>query len=167
VRAHDLLGPGAASYYTLTVQPSILSGQEATFFPADLDAPHSWTYTVDTARTAVAAGEHGASWGRAWHVPSTALSVRQLTDLIARAAGTAPAALAAMTRDQLAALAAADSVLAEVVEMLYIIERPAILDSAETSRLLGVEATPIEKVIAEIVETGGAVATPTTAANGR
>jgi len=46
--------------------------------------------------------------------------------------------------------------------MLYMIEQPAILDSAGTRRLLGVEATPIEKVIAEIVETGGAVATPTT-----
>jgi nucleoside-diphosphate-sugar epimerase len=156
VRAHDFLGPGAVSYYTFTVQPAILAGEKATFFPADLDAPHSWTYTVDTARTAVAAGEHEGSWGRAWHVPSAAdISIRQLTKLIADAAGTAPAALATMTKGELAALAASDSIVAEVVEMLYMIERPAVLDSGETRRLLGVEATPIEEVVAEIVENGG------------
>jgi nucleoside-diphosphate-sugar epimerase len=156
VRAHDFLGPGAVSYYTFTVQPAVLAGDKATFFPADLDAPHSWTYTVDTARTAVAAGEHAESWGRAWHVPSTAdISVRQLTQLIADAAGTAPAALTTMTMDELAALAASNSIVAEVVEMLYMIERPAVLDSAETRRLLGVQATPIEEVVAGIVANGG------------
>ncbi|MFT4083219.1 MAG: NAD-dependent epimerase/dehydratase family protein [Nocardioides sp.] len=154
VRAHDYIGPGAMSYYTLTVQPTILSGEPAVFFPADLDARHSWTYTVDTARTAVAAGDNDQSWGRAWHVPSTAdISVRQLTDLLAQATGT-PARLTAMTRDDLATLASSDTIIAEVQEMLYMLERPAILDSTETRRLLGVQPTPIEKVIAEIITTG-------------
>ena len=156
VRAHDFLGPGAASYYTLTIQPAVLAGEKATFFPADLDAPHSWTYTVDTARTAIAAGEHEQSWGRAWHVPSTAnISVRQLTQLIAEAAGKAPAGLTAMTRGDLAALAATDTIVAEVTEMLYMIERPAVLDSRQTRRLLGIQATPVGEVVAEIVKTGG------------
>ncbi|HEX3712153.1 MAG TPA: NAD-dependent epimerase/dehydratase family protein [Trebonia sp.] len=159
VRAHDFLGPGALSYYTMTVQPAVLAGQNATYFPADLDAPHSWTYTVDAARTAIAAGENVQSWGRAWHVPSTAdLSVRQLTQLIAEAAGTAPAGLAAMTRETLAALTASDTMVAEVTEMLYMTERPAILDSRETRRLLGIQATPVGVVIAEIVKAGGAPA---------
>lgn len=158
VRAHDFLGPGAVSYFTLTVQPAILAGKEATFFPADLDAPHSWTYTVDTARTVVVAGEHPESWGRAWHVPSTAdLSVGELTGLLAEAAGTAPAALTTMTMDELAALAASESIVAEVTEMLYMIKQPAVLDSAKTRQLLGVEATPIEDVVAEIAKTGGAL----------
>lgn len=157
VRAHDFLGPGAVSYYSLTVQPAVLAGADATFFPADLDAPHSWTYTVDTARTAVAAGESEASWGRAWHVPSTAdVSLRRLTGILAGAAGTEPA-LVAMTREQFAALAQADPVVAEVAEMLYMVERPAVLDSAETRRLLGVAATPLADVVAEIVaQRGGA-----------
>lgn len=159
VRAHDFLGPGAISYFTVTVQPSILAGDKATFFPADLDAPHSWTYTLDTAKTAVAAGENQASWGRVWHVPSTAdLSVRQLTQLIAEAAGTSPAYLETMTHEQLTAQATADSTVAEVVEMLYMVQQPAILDSAETRRLLGVAATPISEVVSEIVQTGGLLA---------
>jgi nucleoside-diphosphate-sugar epimerase len=156
VRAHDFLGPGAVSFYTLTVLPAVLAGKKATFFPADLDAPHSWTYTVDTARTAVAAGECEESWGRAWHVPSTQLSVRQLTHLIADAAGTSPTALTTMTRDEFAALAAADSITAEVEEMLYMTQRPAILDSGQTRRLLGVQPTPIGEIISEIVANRGA-----------
>ncbi|SEG81848.1 Nucleoside-diphosphate-sugar epimerase [Actinacidiphila yanglinensis] len=157
VRAHDFLGPGAVSYYSLTVQPAVLAGADATFFPADLDAPHSWTYTVDTARTAVAAGESEASWGRAWHVPSTAdVSLRRLTGILAEAAGTGPA-LVAMTQERFAALAQADPVVAEVAEMLYMVERPAVLDSAETRGLLGVAATPLADVVAEIVaHRGGA-----------
>jgi nucleoside-diphosphate-sugar epimerase len=157
VRAHDFLGPGAVSYYTLTVQPAVLAGQPAAFFPADLDAPHSWTYTVDAARTLVAASLEESSWGRAWHVPSVAeLSVRALTERLADAAGTAPATLTAMTREQLAGLAAADPMVAEVVEMLYMIEQPAILDSTRTRSVLGVEPTPFDDVVAEIGRTGGA-----------
>lgn len=155
VRAHDFLGPGAVSYYSLTVQPAVLAGQDATFFPADLDALHSWTYTVDAARTAVAAGESDASWGRIWHVPSTAdISLRRLTEILAEAAGTKPS-LTAMSHEQLAALAAADPLVAEVAEMLYMVERPAVLDSAETRTLLGVAPTPLADVVAEIVATAG------------
>jgi nucleoside-diphosphate-sugar epimerase len=156
VRAHDFLGPGAVSYYTLTIQPAVLAGEKATFFPADLDAPHSWSYTVDTARTVVAAAGCEESWGRAWHVPSTAdISVRELTRLIAEAIGKGPADLDAMTKEDLAVLAASDSMLAEVVEMLYMIQRPAVLDSGETRRVLGVQATPVDEVVAQIVKTGG------------
>lgn len=159
IRAHDFIGPGATSYFSLTVQPAVLAGQPATFFPADLDAPHSWTYTVDTARTAMAAAGHDQSWGRAWHVPSTAdISVRQLTQLLAEAAGTAPATLTAMSREDLQALATTDTVLAEIVEMLYMTERTAILDSRDTRARLDVRATPIDQVISEIIRTAGAPA---------
>jgi nucleoside-diphosphate-sugar epimerase len=86
-------------------------------------------------------------------VPSTAdISLRRLTELLAEAADTKPS-LAAMTHEQLAALAAADPLVAEVTEMLYMVERPAVLDSAETRRLLGVAPTPLADVVAKIVAT--------------
>jgi hypothetical protein len=66
--------------------------------------------------------------------------VRQLTQLIAEATGKAPAVLATMTRGGLAALAASDTIVAEVVEMLYMTERPAVLDSTQTCQLLGIQA---------------------------
>jgi nucleoside-diphosphate-sugar epimerase len=158
VRALDFIGPGAVSYYSLTAQRSVLAGEPATFFPADLDAVHSWSYTVDTARTLVAAAGSDMSWGRAWHVPSTAeISVRELTRRLADAAGTAPVPLTAMSQAELDAAAATDSVLAEVIEMLYMTLHPAILDAADSRRHLGVEATPIDEVLADVVKTGGAL----------
>ena len=146
--------PNAVSYYTSTVQPAVLAGKPATYVPADLDAPHSWTYTVDCARTLIAASTDARSWGRAWHVPSAAdISVRALSQRLAEVADTAPATVSAMTREQLAALAVTDTVIAEIQEMLYMTERPALLDSADTRRQLIAAATPLDEVLADILRT--------------
>jgi nucleoside-diphosphate-sugar epimerase len=60
--------------------------------PADLDAPHSWTYVGDVARTLVAVAADENAWGRPWHVPTApAVSIRALATGAAELAG-APAA---------------------------------------------------------------------------
>jgi len=41
--------------------------------------------------------------------------------------------------------------------MLYMTERPAVLDSTQTCQLLGIQATPLDEVVTEIVKTGGAL----------
>jgi len=53
VRGSDYLGAGAVTPMTLLVLPKVLAGKRASA-PADLDAPHSWTYTGDVARTLLA-----------------------------------------------------------------------------------------------------------------
>jgi len=64
------------------------------------------------------------------------------------AVGNLPAPqLVAMSGAELAALAAGSSVFAAVVEMLYLVERPAVLDAIETAQLLGVTATPFDEVL--------------------
>jgi hypothetical protein len=60
-----------------------------------------------------------------------------------------------MTREQLDALAATNALVAEVLEMLYMIEQPAVLDSSETRSRLAITATPINDVVTEIVKTKG------------
>ncbi|MDB4956936.1 MAG: NAD-dependent epimerase/dehydratase [Myxococcales bacterium] len=141
VRASDYLGPGALSLFTLMMLPALRAGAPASM-PADLDAQHSWTFTDDVARTLVAAARSGASWRRAWHVPSSTVSVRELAGHFA-----ARAQVTRMSREQFAAIAAGDSIAAAATEMLYLFEEPAILDTAETERELGVHATPLEEVV--------------------
>ena len=68
VRSSDYLGAGAVTPLTL-LSPKVLAGKRA-LAPADLDAPHSWTYTGDVARTLLAVAADAGSWGRAWHVPT-------------------------------------------------------------------------------------------------
>lgn len=146
VRASDYLGRGAASLFTLMTLPSVLRGQNACF-PGDLDALHSWTFTSDVARTLVAASCFEGSWGRAWHVPSNDLSVRALSARAAEIAGVPAFSLKRLSFAELETLGASDSIMREIVEMVYLYDRPCLLDSTETQQVLGVRAAPIDEVL--------------------
>jgi nucleoside-diphosphate-sugar epimerase len=152
VRASDYLGHGAASHFTLMVLPSIVHGEVASFH-GDLDAMHSWTFTQDVARALVAASVSDASWGRAWHVPSNVASVRELSASAARLAGAPAPTLNRMSGAELDALATTDSIIRELVEMIYLVDRPCVLDSTETQHALGVAATPLEDVLRDTLRT--------------
>nr|WP_241839940.1 NAD-dependent epimerase/dehydratase family protein [Frankia sp. CcI49] len=157
VRASAFLGAGAGSLYNFMVAPLVLRGEPAAF-PGDLDTPKTWSYVGDVARTlaAVALAGDDRPWGRAWHVPSTAaLSVRELTTRLTTAAGGPAPALTAISTDQLAAIGAADPIMREVIEMMYSLDRPDLLDSALTERTFGLAPTPLETVLAETVTAYG------------
>ncbi|MFJ9947338.1 NAD-dependent epimerase/dehydratase family protein [Kitasatospora sp. NPDC091207] len=149
VRASDFLGAGAGSLFQLMTAPAVVAGEPARY-PADLDAPHSWSYLGDVAATLVAAARGDTAWGRAWHVPSTGeVSARELAGRLARAAGAAGPRLTAVSSQELARLGEDDRILAEVVEMDYLLYRPLLLDSARTERALGVSRTPLDQVVEE------------------
>lgn len=150
VRGSDFLGHGAFSLFMALVLRRIVRGEPASF-PGDHTLPHSWTFTVDVARTMVRAATNDASWGRAWHVPSHTLSVQALTEQIARLAAAPAPRLQRLTREQLEQLAKDDSILREVVEMVYLLERPSVLDSTETERVLGVHATALDAVLRDAI----------------
>lgn len=150
VRATDFLGAGAYSPFTLMVGAQVLAGEPVSY-PGDLDAAHSWSYTVDTARTLIAAARHEDSWGRAWHVPSTSeLSVRELAGGLAEAAGVPAPQLRHLPLADLEEIARADSIMAEFPEILYLYDRPNIVDASLTSKALGVTPTPIDDVLKEM-----------------
>jgi nucleoside-diphosphate-sugar epimerase len=149
VRGSDMLGAAAVSLYILTVLPEVLAGRPVAYL-GDPDVPHSWTYAVDAARALVAASRSERSWGRAWHIPSTSeLSTRRLTERLAEVADLPAPRIERMPRAELARAAAADSVMAEVPEMLYLFERPMILDSTHTEVELGLKSTPPDEVLLE------------------
>ncbi|MFJ3204612.1 NAD-dependent epimerase/dehydratase family protein [Streptomyces sp. NPDC086989] len=150
VRASDYLGRGAVSPFTLMVGTQALAGTPISY-PGDLDAPHSWTYIGDAARTLVAAAHGDQSWGRAWHVPSTSHApVRELATQLARAAGSPEPRLGRMTVAELEEIARHDPIMAEVPEMLYLYDRPSILDAATTASALQIVPTPIDAVLDEM-----------------
>lgn len=146
VRASDYLGQGAITLFSLFVLPGVLAARPAAF-PGDIDLPHSWSYTKDVARTLVAAAESSASWGRAWHVPSTIATVRELAVAAAELAGVASPSLSRIPNSQVQELAADDRMMREVAEMTYLFEAPYILDSQETQRLLGVSAATLDEAL--------------------
>jgi nucleoside-diphosphate-sugar epimerase len=148
VRASDYVGPGAYSIFTLTVAPQVLAGEPAVV-PADLDAPHTWTYTGDVARALVAVSQDDRAWGHAWHAPSNPpVSVRLLAQQFAQIAGAPNPTLVPMSADDLHAAGATDPVIAEFPEMQYMFQNPLSMDSSRTQATFGLEPTPFEESLA-------------------
>ncbi|GAA3445981.1 NAD-dependent epimerase [Planomonospora venezuelensis] len=150
VRAAQFYGAGAVSVFSLMVQPRVLAGALA-LVPQDLDLPHSYSSIGDTARTLVAAGRDERSWGRAWHAPAVTPSVRELAARLAELAGAPLPRLEELTERDLALLALTDPFWAELTEVLEAPGLPYVSDFTETEKLLGVTATPVEEVLAELL----------------
>jgi nucleoside-diphosphate-sugar epimerase len=152
VRASAFLGAGAGSLYNFTVPAPVLAGRPAAF-PGDLDALKTWSYLGDIARALVAVARDERSWGRAWHVPSTAtISVRGLTARLAQTAGVPAPDLTPLSAGDLAAAGESDPIMTEIIEMLYSFDNPDLLDSTLTERTFGLSATPLDEVLAETVK---------------
>ncbi|MER7330231.1 MULTISPECIES: NAD-dependent epimerase/dehydratase family protein [unclassified Micromonospora] len=151
VRGSDYLGAGVQSVPTLLVLPQVLAGRRA-LVPADLDAPHSWTYVGDVARTLVTAAGDERGWGRAWHVPTPpAVSLRELAARAAALAGAPAPKLARMPGPVLWLGGLFDPTAKEMREMAYQFDRPFVLDSTAATATFGIDPTPLDEVLAETV----------------
>ncbi|KAA2260458.1 NAD-dependent epimerase/dehydratase family protein [Solihabitans fulvus] len=146
VRADTFLGVGALSNFNLMIAPHVLAGEPA-WFPADPDAPRTWTCVDDVARALVTIGADERAWGRAWHVPSLHLSARHLADRLAELAGSPAATLHRMTDQELDAMFSTNEIMAELREMQYLLADPSMLDSTVTERTFGLRATQLDDVL--------------------
>ncbi|WP_406037961.1 FAD-dependent monooxygenase [Micromonospora sp. NBC_00898] len=150
VRGSDYLGVGGTSLPML-VLPRVIAGQRV-FLPVDWDAPHSWTYIDDVARTLVAAATDPQAWGRAWHVPSApAVPMRELAARAAALAGAPAPKLTRMPYPVLWLGGLVNPVARELRETAYQFDRPYLLDSSAATDTLGVKPTPLDVSLAETV----------------
>ncbi|MFJ9457855.1 NAD-dependent epimerase/dehydratase family protein [Kitasatospora sp. NPDC101447] len=149
VRASDFFGPGVTDggHLAARAMPGLLKGRPVAVL-GDPDAPHSWTYLPDVARTlAEVAGEERA-WGRAWHVPTApAASIRAMVGHLAGEAGTAPVAVRRLSPVLLGAAGLFSPLLRELRETRYQFDRPFVVDSADYEAHFTVRATPLEEQV--------------------
>ncbi|MEU9596933.1 NAD-dependent epimerase [Streptomyces sp. NPDC048109] len=150
VRAAQFYGAGAFSVFSLMVQRQVLDGRLA-LVPQELDVPHSYSAIGDTARTLVAASRDEQAYGRAWHVPTSTLSVRELAGRLAALAGAPEPRMEELTERDLTLLAFTEPFWAELHEVLTMPGRPFVVDYSETEKVLGVSATPVDDVLAEVL----------------
>src|SRR6266545_853820 len=147
VRGSDYLGPGASSMVSELMVPALLKGRTARL-PADLDAPHSFTYTGDMARTLVTVATDERAWGRAWHVPTDApVTMRELADRICRIAGLPAPKLRRMPYWLLWTAGLFSAPIKELREVRYQFQRPFVLDSTLTRETFGLAATPLDEAL--------------------
>jgi nucleoside-diphosphate-sugar epimerase len=151
VRGSDYLGAGTLSVFTALVLPKVLAGKRASA-PADLAAPHSWTYVGDVARTLVAAAADERAWGRAWHVPTApAVSVRDLAARAAELAGAPAARVTTMPGFALRLAGLVNPMAREMTEMQYQLRRPFVLDSSAATAAFGIEPAPTDEALRETI----------------
>ncbi|MFD6612519.1 NAD-dependent epimerase/dehydratase family protein [Micromonospora chalcea] len=150
VRGSDYIGLGGNSL-PMMVLPKVLAGQRV-FLPVDWDAPHTWTYVPDVARTLVTAATDPRAWGRAWHVPSAPpVPMRALAELAAERAGVAAPRLARMPYPVLWLGGLADPFVREMRETAHQFAAPFVMDSSAATTTFGIEATPLDRVVDEMV----------------
>jgi nucleoside-diphosphate-sugar epimerase len=151
-RASDYFGPRGTSQSPLgdLVIGAALKGKKARVI-GDPDQPHSYTYTVDAARTLSALGSRDDVDGEVFHVPNApARSTRELINLISRQLD-APIKLSSTPRLLLRALGVFNPTLRELDEMLYEFTQPFVIDSTKAQTVLGLEPTPIHEAISATI----------------
>ncbi|TWJ23999.1 nucleoside-diphosphate-sugar epimerase [Micromonospora endolithica] len=137
VRGSDYLGASGTSL-PMMLLPGVLAGRRVVL-PVDFDAPHTWTYIDDVARTLVVAAADERAWGRAWHVPSAPpVSVRELATRAAALAGAPAPRLTRLPYPGLWLGGLVNPFARELRETAHQFARPFVMDSRAATELLGV-----------------------------
>ena len=141
VRASDYFGPGSGGTAHLG----------SAFFRAVLESKtarvvgkpnvvHSWSYLPDIASTLIAAADYQGEWGRIWHVPSAAYSRDEIAAQLNEIYGT-KGTVSGYPQWLLRSLGVFSPMMREIWASSYQFVSPFVIDSAETQRELGVQAT--------------------------
>lgn len=141
-RAADFYGPD-----TRNGVPSILvfepfsKGQKASWLVND-SVPHSYTYTVDAARSLVTLAESQVAWNQTWHVPTTSNppTGKDFVAMAAKEFGIAPRHRV-LSRPVIRLAGLFDSNVRESYEMLYQSDSPYLFDSSKFAKAFGFSGT--------------------------
>ncbi|PZA22125.1 epimerase [Modestobacter versicolor] len=162
-RASDFVGPTvpAPQSHLMRQLDTLRRGRRA-WVIGDPDAPHSWTYVPDVAATLVALGADPRAEGRAWMVPTAPPRTQRqaLTDLAA-AMGAPRARVAGIPWSVLRAIGTLQPQMREIVAIRHQWDQPFVLDSAETTEVLGLAPTPWDDVVRATAAGAGQAGTTT------
>lgn len=151
VRGSDYVCPGSQSMLGDRVVPRLLAGKSVQLL-GDVDAPHSWTATIDVARTLITVAADPRGWGRAWHVPTNPpRSGREAVADLCAAAGVAPVKVSSVPGPLIWGLGLVNPAIRELKETDYQRERPYVLDDSAARSTFGLEPTPWPDVLADVV----------------
>jgi nucleoside-diphosphate-sugar epimerase len=146
VRASDFIGPRSESVLGRLI-PRIVAGKSCQVI-GNVDAAHSWNYTLDVAHTLVTCAQDDRAWGRAWHAPANpACSQRQAIDDIARIVGAPKVKITKVPTVALRALGLFNTDVRELPKTLYQFEAPFVIDDSETRSTFGLAPTPWDEVL--------------------
>jgi nucleoside-diphosphate-sugar epimerase len=150
-RASDFVGLGAASIFTSMIVPSVRAGRPVSV-PANLDVPHSLTYTGDVGALLAVLGTDPRALGRAWHVPTApAVTLREAAQRFATIVGAPAPRLRVMPTPVLRLGALFNSEAREFVKVRYQFEHPWKLDSSAAQQTFGLTPTSLDDALRSLV----------------
>ncbi|MGF1662281.1 MAG: NAD-dependent epimerase/dehydratase family protein [Kineosporiaceae bacterium] len=155
VRASDFIGAGTgANSHTARLTRFVLSGRRAQVVGSP-DLPHSWTHTVDTARTLVAAALDPGAHGRAWHVPTNPpRTQRELAGDLAATAGVPAVPVSGVPTIALRLAGIGDGRMRAVADSSYQFRTPFVIDDTAARARFGLRPTPwadvLEATVADV-----------------
>lgn len=151
-RASDYFGPRGTSQSPLgdVVIRAAMAGKRARVI-GDPDQPHSYTYTIDAARTLATLGTRDDVVGEVFHVPNApAQTTRQIIGAISEQLGSR-IRVSVAPRLLLRLMGLFNPTIRELDEMRYEFTQPFIVDSTKAQTQLGIEPTRIGDAIAMTV----------------
>ena len=144
-RASDYYGAGYALNGDQIFYPA-LAGKTAHGM-GSLDAPHTFTYTLDVGEAMAVLSEREEALGQIWHVPSAPpVTQRDLITQVFQAAKQ-PAKIRAINGLMMRLAGIFIPGAREVIEMMYEFEKPFVVDSSKFTRAFGMNATPLSEGI--------------------
>jgi len=142
-RSADFYGPETRnSVPNILVFEKFAKNETASWLVND-SVPHSYTYTVDAARSLVTLAESQSAWNQTWHVPTfpEPLTGKQFINMAAKEFGVAPR-YRVLNRLMLRVAGWFDSTIGESYEMIYQSDSPYIFDSSKFAKAFGFAGTP-------------------------
>ncbi|MGF6834309.1 nucleoside-diphosphate-sugar epimerase [Paenarthrobacter sp. TE4293] len=149
VVAGDFFGPRVKMAHAgeRMVAP-ILAGKAVQFIGSARQS-HSFTYVPDLAAAMIAAAQKPELWNTVLHAPTgPAVTQGEMAAAHASAAGVAAPKVGAVPGWVLRVAGVFSTDMRELVELLYQFERPFVMDSSVSQRLLGLEPTPLAEATA-------------------
>jgi nucleoside-diphosphate-sugar epimerase len=146
-RGSDFIGPGVKSLFTTMIAPQVRAGRLA-YVPANLDVPHSLTYTGDVGATLAVLGTDPRALGRPWHVPTApAVTLREAAGRFAAILGATRSRLRVMPDAMLRLGGVFNSDAREFVKVRFQFEIPWVLDSSAAQQTFGLKPTNLDDAL--------------------
>jgi nucleoside-diphosphate-sugar epimerase len=152
VRSADFYGPADATSVTHATVTARLQANKRPQWMGNPKAVHTFTYTLDAARTVALLGNTAAAFGQVWHALTSheSMTGEQFVRMACELSGR-PYRLQVAPRWMLSLLGVFSLLVRENVEMLYQFEYDYRFDSSKLERVFGLTATPYREGIADMV----------------
>ncbi|SDW71430.1 Nucleoside-diphosphate-sugar epimerase [Arthrobacter sp. cf158] len=144
VVAGDFFGPRVKMAHAGERMVTPILAGKAVQFIGSTNQPHSFTYVPDLAAAMIAAAQQPELWNTVLHAPTgPAVTQRDMALAHAEAAGAAAPKVSAVPGWVLRVAGIFSTDMRELAELLYQFERPFVMDSSQSQKLLGLEPTPL------------------------